>query len=138
MFMKKIHSEPYITDERERWWNKDYIQLLQKRFNLLNCKKVLDLGCGAGHWTKIIVSVIAEKPEIIVQDIEEEWVRRSSKLLKEIGYENVIGVVSDAHQLPFPDNSFDLVTCQTLLMHVEDPKKVINQAGSSVALTFKK
>lgn len=33
--------------------------------------------------------------------------------------------MSDAHTLPFPDASFDLVTCQTVLIHVADPAAVI-------------
>ena len=33
--------------------------------------------------------------------------------------------VADAKTLPFPDASFDLVTCQTLLIHLADPSAVI-------------
>ena len=35
--------------------------------------------------------------------------------------------VSVAEKLPFADASFDLVTCQTLLIHVADPGAVINE-----------
>jgi SAM-dependent methyltransferase len=34
-------------------------------------------------------------------------------------------VVGDAHHLPFPENSFDGVVCETLLEHVLEPEQVI-------------
>ncbi len=36
-------------------------------------------------------------------------------------------VVGDAHHLPFSDNSFDAVVCETLLEHVPEPARVINE-----------
>lgn len=34
-------------------------------------------------------------------------------------------VVGDAHHLPFPENSFDAVVCETMLEHVLEPERVI-------------
>lgn len=34
-------------------------------------------------------------------------------------------VQGDAYKLPYPDNSADIVMCQTLLMHLVDPEKAI-------------
>ncbi len=36
-------------------------------------------------------------------------------------------VVGDAHHLPFTDNAFDAVICETLLEHVPEPARVINE-----------
>jgi SAM-dependent methyltransferase len=36
-------------------------------------------------------------------------------------------VVGDAHHLPFPENSFDGVVCETLLEHVLEPEQVIDE-----------
>lgn len=35
--------------------------------------------------------------------------------------------MGDVYSLPFPDNFFDLVTCQTLLIHLPDPKKALKE-----------
>jgi len=34
---------------------------------------------------------------------------------------------AEAERLPFPDGTFDLVTCQTLLIHVSDPLAVLRE-----------
>jgi SAM-dependent methyltransferase len=36
-------------------------------------------------------------------------------------------IVADAHQLPFPDASFEIVLCREMLEHVKDPRVVIRE-----------
>lgn len=36
-------------------------------------------------------------------------------------------VTGDAHHLPFPDESFEVVVCSEMLEHAEDPQEVINE-----------
>ncbi len=38
-----------------------------------------------------------------------------------------IDIVCDAAEMPFSDGSFDLVVCQAVLEHVENPKKVVSE-----------
>ncbi len=38
-----------------------------------------------------------------------------------------VDIVSDAADMPFEDNSFDLVVCQAVLEHIENPLKVISE-----------
>jgi len=35
--------------------------------------------------------------------------------------------VADAHALPFPDNSYEIVICREVLEHVKDPKQVLSE-----------
>lgn len=35
--------------------------------------------------------------------------------------------VADAHELPFKDNSYEIVICREVLEHVKDPKKVLSE-----------
>jgi ubiquinone/menaquinone biosynthesis C-methylase UbiE len=44
------------------------------------------------------------------------------------GVPNLTFIQSDAHALPFPDASFDLVYCRYLLEHVADPLQVLREA----------
>lgn len=45
----------------------------------------------------------------------------------DINYTDSVDVLADAHELPFPDNTFDAVFCQSVLEHVKDPVKVVDE-----------
>lgn len=40
---------------------------------------------------------------------------------------NIHVVLADAHRLPFPDSSFDIVYCNSLIEHVADPARVAQE-----------
>ena len=59
-------------------------------------------------------------------DRDPAWVENASARIAARGLaERIDFKAASAESLPFPDDSFDLVTCQTLLIHVSDPAAVI-------------
>jgi 2-polyprenyl-3-methyl-5-hydroxy-6-metoxy-1,4-benzoquinol methylase len=70
---KKLHSEEYLNDARNYWWNPDYLNLTAQRFSLHNKKLMLDVGCGVGHWSRILSSFLHSDARIIGVDQEMEW-----------------------------------------------------------------
>lgn len=85
---------------------------------------ILDMGCGDGYFTfhfwdsgkpRNLTGVDAATKAI--QSANENKANRPIRFL-----------VSDAHYLPFPDNSFDLVLIQSILHHDYDPKDMIREA----------
>ncbi|MEN7551783.1 methyltransferase domain-containing protein [Rapidithrix thailandica] len=126
---QKGHSEVYFGDYRDYWWNRDYLDLIAERLGLERHRKLLDVGCGLCHWSKLLVNYLAASAHVVGLDNDEKWTQKNNKVRKhfqELGarFELING---DAHKLPFEDNSFDLVTCQTVLIHVKKPKKVIKE-----------
>lgn len=116
----KRHSEEFFTEARDLWWNADYLDLLKKRLRLSLAKKALDVGCGVGHWASIVASLIPKSATIVGVDIEPEWIKEATeRTLK--NKERISFTLGNAYSLPFPNESFDLVTCQTLLMHLDNP-----------------
>jgi SAM-dependent methyltransferase len=85
-------------------------------------KSALDVGCGKGAWTWVIGSLLPEDAKVIGVDIEPEWIEGIEPPSDRFSF-----AIADANALPFEDESFDLVTCQTLLMHVQDYKKVLDE-----------
>jgi|TARA_B100000678_G_scaffold222010_1_gene189517 SAM-dependent methyltransferase len=90
---------------------------------------MLDVGCGQGHWTKTLAPYLAEKASITAIDNDSNWFEKNSALkdyfkLSNIGFNLKRG---DAEDLPFEDEAFDFVTCQTVLIHLKNPKKALKE-----------
>ncbi|MBQ7560330.1 MAG: class I SAM-dependent methyltransferase [Synergistaceae bacterium] len=77
--------------------------------NIESGENVLDVGCGRGYLAKEIAKISNNTENIIGLDIE--------KPLDTEGYKFVQGSIT---KIPFPDKSFDKVTCSHVLEHVVD------------------
>lgn len=116
---REPHSAEYFGEERDFWWNADFLELMAKRWELNKVKTVLDVACGIGHWGQLLSRFLPEDGHITGIDREEEWVELSKERTK--GQENRFSyTVGTVEEIPFPDASFDMVTCQTVLLHVKD------------------
>ncbi len=120
------HSAAYMGPERNLFWNRDHFELLGRRFALGEVRSVLDLGCGQGHWGRLLDTVTAADAQTVGVDMEAEWVAEATRQAAAAGlgarFRYEPGTVE---RLRFRDGSFDLVTCQTVLIHVRDPPAVI-------------
>jgi SAM-dependent methyltransferase len=111
---------------RDIWWNQDFLELMARRWRLGDVKSVLDVGCGAGHWGQMLASVLPADATVIGVDHEPGFLdaarERANKRQLSQRFEYQVG---SADALPFDDSSFDMVTCQTVLIHVADPKAAL-------------
>ena len=44
------HSAEYFGDTRDFWWHDDQLAALARQWRLGEVNRVLDVGCGVGHW----------------------------------------------------------------------------------------
>lgn len=124
----KPHSADYFGESRNFWWNLDFLQLMAKRINLTNVNKVLDVGCGIGHWSRVLASILPKDAQLIGIDLEDAWVKEATKLAVEYGLnDRFYYQLGNALNIDFPDNSFDMVTCQTLLIHLQNPADALKE-----------
>jgi SAM-dependent methyltransferase len=122
------HSAEYFGDTRDYWWNPDYIELMGRRLAFDQVRDVLDVGCGLGHWTQVLASALPADAQVIGVDRDPLWIDKATERVAALGISHrFLYRLSDAQTLPFPDASFDLVTCQTVLIHVVDPRAVITE-----------
>ena len=84
-------------------------------------REVLDAGCGAGYGCAILLDAGAAR--CVGVDISPEAVEAASESHGE--REGIEFVVGDVGQLPFADDSFDLVTCFETIEHVEAQERVV-------------
>ncbi|MEZ4308105.1 MAG: methyltransferase domain-containing protein [Polyangiaceae bacterium] len=106
---------------RDTWWNADFLSLMAKRWRLADVQRVLDIGCGVGHWGRTLLPHMPDTTTIDGVDREASFAERASAKAAELG---LAGRARYRHatieSLPFDDGTFDFVTCQTVLMHVAD------------------
>src|SRR5262245_49537523 len=77
-------------------------------------ERVLDVACGAGHTA---LAFAAGAAEVVAVDVTEAMLATGRRLAEEQAVTNVTFQPGDAEALPFPDASFDLVTCRYAAHH---------------------
>lgn len=81
-------------------------------------KKVLEVGSGTG---RISQEIVARKADLTIVDIGEGLVRQVSQKL------GCKGTVGDACNLPFADNSFEIVISSECIEHTLSPLKAVQE-----------
>ena len=102
-------------------------------------KRVLDIGCGAGHWSYTAAQFGAKT--VAGFDIQEEFVELAKQTTSEL--DNVHIQVGDAADMPYDDASFDValsffVTCnlppKTFSKHFQELHRVLAPGGKAILL----
>lgn len=128
MTSAKPHSHEWISDNRYDWWNQDFLQLLLRRIRSDRMNRIADIGSGAAHWTAALLREFPRPVEVTCVDFEEHWVGKSLKTLSTLAEQHKVAALrGDAHRLPLEGSTFDLVTCQTVLMHCREPLKAVRE-----------
>lgn len=114
---KKHTSSNLLLKSILKKFDKDLLETIK----ISNPKKVLDIGCGEGFYTKIIADALPSA-EIVGIDVEEEYIA----FAKRINFQkNVKYSVNDLFKLPFKKEEFDLVICTEVLEHLEKYDKAL-------------
>ncbi len=122
------HSAEYFGDTRDHWWNEDFLRLVSQRWCLDEVRDVLDVGSGVGHWGMLLGRFLPSGARLTGVDREPAWVNEANRRARARGLAERFGYVEGvAEALPFADDSFDLVTCQTVLIHTADPSAVLGE-----------
>jgi SAM-dependent methyltransferase len=120
------HSAHYLNDTRDLWWNPDFLALVATRADLHRVHRALDVGAGLGHWTRTIAAHLPRGAHITGLEREARWVQEATATAgTTVNGVAVDFVQGDLLTLPWPDHSFDLVTCQTVLIHIGDVRAAI-------------
>jgi SAM-dependent methyltransferase len=115
-------------DWRDTWWDDDFLAMMGRKWRLHEVRTALDVGAGVGHWGQRLLRHMDEAATLSGIDAEPTWVSAAQDRARSKGLEARTQYrVADAQVLPWEDDHFDLVTCQTLLMHVGDPAAVVRE-----------
>jgi ubiquinone/menaquinone biosynthesis C-methylase UbiE len=72
--------------------------------------KILDLASGTGEPAISLASLMEPAGHVTALDLSAELLEIAAERARERKLTNLIIKQADAHELPFPDNSFDLIT----------------------------
>jgi len=128
-FFGPLYFEPYAIE-------------VAKRIDPVGVAVVLEIAAGTGRVTRHIRERILPSAKLIASDISEEMLAVAKKKLShlDIEWQNI-----DAQQLPFSDNSIDLVICCFGYMFVPDKPtafaevwRVLRPGGHFLFITWDK
>ena len=85
---------------------------------------VLDVGCGSGQFTSILVNSLASFNSITGIDVDEEVLKNARESFPG---KDIVFQTASSHNLPFNDNSFDMAVISKALHHLENPERGLNE-----------
>jgi len=114
-FIKKLELQALETSEER-------IPLYMEA-GVKDAKLILDIGCGSGIVTRDIVRLT--KGMVVGVDGSDDMLKVARNVLN--SHKNIELCMGNADMLPFCDSTFDIVTCNLLLMWVDKPQKVVDE-----------
>ena len=88
--------------------------------------RVLDLGCGPGTISLGLAKAV-EPGELHGIDIEKSQIEMARAAASDGGHGNAVFRTGDATDIPYDGESFDVVHCHAVLMHVPDTRAVLSE-----------
>ena len=90
-------------------------------------ERVLDLGSGAGTDSLIAAQMVGSEGHVTGIDMTPQMLAKARSAAAELGVTNVEFVESEAEQLPFPDESFDVVVSNGVIDLIPDKDAVFSE-----------
>lgn len=105
--------------------NVEDVQSALEFIPLLAPAKVLDIATGAGHTGLYLASL---GHDVILADLAQPMLERALRAARERGLTVQVRQHA-AEELPYPDSTFDLVTCRMAAHHFSSPENFIRETA---------
>lgn len=129
-------NQSYVFDSFENDQKKSEIERLTKNIGshskalceyflnhgLMSSQKVLDVGCGTGAMLNMFADLLPQTEFVGLDNSNEILSNTLGNDKSNIKYK-----FGEASQLPFADDTFDLVYTRLVLMHNHDPIGIVNE-----------
>lgn len=115
-----------IYDDRWSRYNDRTLTEALAGLHLSGSERILDVGCGTGELERLVLSRF-RSPHIVGVDICQTMLavaRVKLAATPEVGFET-----AGAEDLPFEQDSFDIVVCASMLHHAHRPSEVFRECA---------
>lgn len=89
--------------------------------------EMLDVGCGTGTWPAMVAATTLPARRIVGLDYAFMMCQLAEEKVRAIGDSRLQFLNGDSEHLPFPDASFDLVTCSNSFHHYPHQASVVRE-----------
>lgn len=127
-------ADPEVAAAWRRWHSKHAQQtrpltdLLIQAAQIRPGLHVLDLASGAGEPALGLAQAVGPEGQVTATDLSEAMLSIIRDAAREQGLTNLRCRQADAAALPFPDQSFDAVTCRLGIMHIPNAARALREA----------
>ena len=101
-----------------RYTDMEPIRYLKDRFTGLNYTKGIDIGCGAGRYSLLLLQNLPNL-KLVCGDVNEKMLRTAEKYLKDHGQDSYYTQKIDANQLSFTPGSLDCIFMFNTIHHMD-------------------
>jgi len=108
----KVQSTELLQFSRIERFNEQTKAQWFKHFNIKPDMKILEVGCGGGHFASMIKKNFPSC-EVYGIDLDEAHIKYAKEHYKEVNF-----LVADINSLPFEDNTFDIIYSHTVIEHL--------------------
>jgi SAM-dependent methyltransferase len=88
---------------------------------LIEGMRVADFGCGSGFVSRMLAEIVGASGSVTGVDVNGAQIEQARKLSAQEGLTNTSFIEASAYDTGLPRNTFDLVYCRFLLLHLADP-----------------
>jgi ubiquinone/menaquinone biosynthesis C-methylase UbiE len=104
-----------------------YSNWINEQYKLFHGCRILELGCGNGDMWKDNIKNIGNDSNLILSDFSEGMVEEVKK--KYEIFENVSVQQINIEEIPYKENSFDIVIANMMLYHVPNLDKALSEVA---------
>jgi len=127
----------YLMNSRELYFNNDYIEFLIKNvWKITSPIHMVDFGCGFGYLGLKLLPFMPKGTKYTGIDKGEALIIKAKEIFEKLPYEASF-IQADVNDIEVSEFEFDLAICQALLLHMVNPKEVLNKMIQSVKLEGK-